>query len=70
MPSTLEFDPGLPLSISDVELAFVYGEGMFGPAPELRRPDVIRKSLLDPRCSGPDPNDHHALDVLSSIRSV
>jgi len=56
MTRPLEFNPGLPLNISDLDLACVYGYGVFGPAPELRHLDEIRQSLLDPRCSGPDPS--------------
>lgn len=63
MSKLLEFNPGLPLSIADEELAFVYGDGVFGPPPELRRLDDIRKSLLDPMCSGPDPVYGIAMDI-------
>jgi glucose-6-phosphate isomerase, archaeal len=35
-------------------LSWHIGPGCFGPAPELRRLDDIRKSLRDPHCSGPE----------------
>jgi glucose-6-phosphate isomerase len=63
MSTPLEFDPGLPLQISESHLAFEYGPGMFGPAPEMRRLDAIRPSLRDPQCDGPDPVYGIAMDV-------
>lgn len=63
MAIALEFDPGLPLRFSDRELAFEYGDGMFGPRPEMRSLDAIRPSLRDPRCSGPDPVYGIAMDI-------
>jgi len=59
----LEFDPGIPLTVSGEELAFEYGDGVFGPEPEMRRLDAIRASLRDPLCSGPDPVYAIAMDI-------
>ena len=44
-------------------LGFEYGPGVFGPAPEMRSLDAIRKSLRDPGCSGPDPVYAIVMDV-------
>src|SRR5580704_8359921 len=63
MSIPLEFDPGFPLSLSDRVLGFDYGDGVFGPEPEMRRLDSIRPSLRDPQCSGPDPVYGIAMDV-------
>jgi len=57
------FDPGLDIRLHTDSLSFLYGEGVFGPAPELRRLDEIRESLRDPNCSGPDPVYSIAMDV-------
>ncbi len=57
------FDPGLDIQLREGSLAFNYGAGVFGPSPELRRLDDIRKSLRDPDCSGPDPVYGIAMDV-------
>lgn len=59
----LEFDPGFPLRISARDLAFEYGDGVFGPRPEMRSLDAIRPSLRDPQCSGPDPVYGIAMDI-------
>ena len=63
MSTPLEFDPGFPIRLSEQDLAFEYGAGMFGPLPEMRRLDAIRPSLRDPACSGPDPVYGIAMDV-------
>lgn len=63
MSTSLEFDPGLSLRLSETELAFEYGPDVFGPRPEMRRLDAIRPSLRDPECSGPDPVYGIAMDV-------
>jgi glucose-6-phosphate isomerase len=63
MSIPLEFDPGLPLRLSETSLAFEYGAGVFGPEPEMRRLDAIRPSLRDPQCSGPDPVYGIAMDI-------
>jgi glucose-6-phosphate isomerase, archaeal len=59
----MKFPTGLDLCIRDDELAFQYGPGVFGPVPEMRRLDDIRKSLRDPECDGPDPVYGIAMDV-------
>ena len=59
----MKFPTGLDLCIRDDELAFQYGPGVFGPVPEMRRLDDIRKSLRDPECAGPDPVYGIAMDV-------
>lgn len=63
MSMQLEFDPGFEVRISHNDLAFEYGDGVFGPQAELRRLDAIRPSLLDPDCSGPDPVYGIAMDI-------
>ncbi|MBR5049096.1 MAG: glucose-6-phosphate isomerase [Erysipelotrichaceae bacterium] len=35
-------------------LGFSYGDRAFGPQPEIRKLDAIRKSLMDPQCRGPE----------------
>jgi glucose-6-phosphate isomerase, archaeal len=57
------FDPGFGIRLRGDTLAFEYGEGVFGPEPELRRLDEIRKSLRDPHCGGPDPVYGIVMDV-------
>lgn len=59
----LRFDPGLDVRVQAAGLGFDYGEGTFGPKPEMRRLDDIRPSLRDPECSGPDPVYGIAMDV-------
>jgi glucose-6-phosphate isomerase len=44
-------------------MGFEYGTGVFGPDPELRRLDAIRRSLRDPECEGPDPVYAIVMDV-------
>lgn len=61
--TTARFDPGFDIRIEPDSLGFQYGAGVFGPPPELRRLDAIRKSLRDPECSGPDPVYGIAMDV-------
>lgn len=53
----------LDFSLKEDQLAFTYGPGVVGPPAELRRLDAIRPSLLNPRCSGPDPVYGIAMDV-------
>lgn len=57
------FDPCLEVTLQPDALAFEYGPGITGPAPEMRRLDDIRASLRDPACSGPDPVYGIAMDV-------
>jgi len=59
----MEFDPGLAIRLSEFRLAFEYGQGVFGPKPEMRRLDAIRPSLADPDCGGPDPVYGIAMDI-------
>lgn len=44
-------------------LGFRYESGVFGPQPELRPLDAIRRSLRDPECAGPDPVYAIVMDV-------
>jgi glucose-6-phosphate isomerase len=53
--SSAKFDPKLGVRSHADDLTFSYNEGVFGPQPELRRLDSIRRSLRDPSCDGPDP---------------
>jgi glucose-6-phosphate isomerase, archaeal len=57
------FNPGLPINFDRASMDFQYPKGTFGPRPEYRRLDAIRKSLRDPNCSGPDPVYSIAMDV-------
>ncbi len=62
MSSNPIFDPQLGVR-STSDLQFEYGPGVFGPAPEFRHLDDIRRSLRDPNCTGPDPVYSIAMDV-------
>lgn len=57
------FNPGLAVTALHDPLGFSYGDGIFGPNPEFRSLDAIRKSLLDPDCDGPDPVYAIVMDV-------
>jgi glucose-6-phosphate isomerase len=57
------FDPGLEVRPRRAPMGFDYGPGVFGPPPELRSLDAIRRSLRDPGCDGPDPVYAIAMDV-------
>jgi len=57
------FDPGLDVRPLRAPLGFEYGTGVFGPPPERRALDAIRRSLRDPSCDGPDPAYAIAMDV-------
>lgn len=70
MSEALEFDPGLPIRLSQTDLAFEYSSNMFGPEPEMRRLDAIRASLRDPQCSGPDPVYGIAMDIGRHVDRV
>lgn len=50
----MEFDPGFDIVANERKMTFSYGDDVFGPAPEIRRLDAIRRSLRDPRCTGPE----------------
>jgi glucose-6-phosphate isomerase, archaeal len=58
----MKFDPKLGVRSLD-DLSFSYDKGVFGPQPELRRLDQIRRSLRDPMCDGPDPVYSIVMDV-------
>ena len=57
------FDPGIVVRLRPGELSFDYGDGIFGPVPEMRTLDAIRPSLSDRACTGPDPVYGIAMDV-------
>ncbi|MGC2300741.1 MAG: glucose-6-phosphate isomerase family protein [Acidobacteriaceae bacterium] len=57
------FAPGFDIRLPAGSLVFEYGEGVFGPEPEMRQLDDIRKSLRDPHCNGPDPVYSIVMDV-------
>jgi glucose-6-phosphate isomerase, archaeal len=61
--SSLKFDPKLGVHSHTGDLNFTYDEGVFGPEPEFRRLDDIRRSLRNPRCAGPDPVYSIVMDV-------
>jgi glucose-6-phosphate isomerase len=58
-----EFDPKLGVHTRARDLTFTYDEDVFGPQPEFRRLDQIRRSLRDPNCTGPDPVYSIVMDV-------
>ena len=57
------FDPGLDIRVRPHPLGFEFGPGVFGPNPEYRSLDSIRKCLYDPSCDGPDPVYAIVMDV-------
>ena len=57
------FDRKLGVHCQANDLRFSYDEGVFGPQPEFRRLDDIRRSLRDPACQGPDPVYSIVMDV-------
>ncbi|MFZ6029070.1 MAG: glucose-6-phosphate isomerase family protein [Chloroflexota bacterium] len=59
----MNFQPGFDIHTTSDPLGFAYGPGVFGPRPESRTLDSIRKSLLDPTCLGPDIVYAIAMDV-------
>jgi len=61
------FYPGLDITSTSPPLGFLYGEGVFGPQPELRTLNSIRQSLLDSQCGGPEIVYAIAMDVGKSI---
>ncbi|WEK34542.1 MAG: glucose-6-phosphate isomerase family protein [Candidatus Pseudobacter hemicellulosilyticus] len=63
MKQSLTFDPGFAIQPSTHPMGFVYGDTVFGPEPECRKLDDIRKSLLDPQSEGPDTVYAIAMDV-------
>jgi glucose-6-phosphate isomerase len=56
------FDPQLGVHPTE-DLGFTYDEHVFGPQPEFRRLDDIRRSLRDSECHGPDPVYSIVMDV-------
>ncbi|HUB61791.1 MAG TPA: glucose-6-phosphate isomerase family protein [Puia sp.] len=52
--SDLEFDPGFGIRVDLAAMGFGYAGDCFGPVGERRKLDDIRRSLLDPGCSGPE----------------
>jgi glucose-6-phosphate isomerase len=57
------FDPKLGVRCTSENLQFKYDDGVFGPKPEMRSLDAIRRSLRDPQCAGPDPVYSIVMDV-------
>ena len=57
------FDPKLGVHHDPADLTFRYDEGVFGPKPEFRPLDSIRRSLRNPNCDGPDPVYSIVMDV-------
>lgn len=57
------FDPKLGVHAAANDFSFHYDDGVFGPKPELRRLDEIRRSLRNPECDGPDPVYSIVMDV-------
>lgn len=45
---------GFDIHASSDPLGWSYGQGTFGPTPELRTLDAIRSSLQNPKCDGPE----------------
>jgi glucose-6-phosphate isomerase, archaeal len=60
---SVPFDPGLDVRPTRDPMGFDYGPGVFGPRPEMRSLDAIRRSLRSPECDGPDPVYAIAMDV-------
>lgn len=50
----MKYYPGIEISAKANPLDFVYGENVFGPVPEIRTLEDIRKSLENPDCDGPE----------------
>lgn len=59
----LKFDPRIGVHSHTSDLNFRYDEGVFGPHPEFRRLDEIRRSLRNPDSEGPDPVYSIVMDV-------
>lgn len=63
----MKFNPGFDIEPTVNPMGFRYGKDVFGPVVENRALDSIRKSLLDPECSGPDPVYSIAMDVGKTL---
>lgn len=50
----MKFYPGLEVEFREDPLDIQYGKQVYGPTPELRTLDSIRKSLIDPNSKGPE----------------
>ncbi|HTR25371.1 MAG TPA: glucose-6-phosphate isomerase family protein [Terriglobales bacterium] len=61
--SSAGFDPKIGIHWQNPEPRFTYDEGVFGPLPEFRRLDDIRRSLRNPASQGPDPVYSIVMDV-------
>lgn len=59
----MNFYPGFDIRPTAEPPGFGYGPGVFGPDVEYRTLDSVRKSLLNPLCTGPDPVYAIAMDV-------
>ncbi|MEI8093099.1 MAG: glucose-6-phosphate isomerase family protein [Spirochaetales bacterium] len=63
----MPFDPGFAIRPTFSPLGFDYGPGVFGPTPELRGLDAIRKSLKDPSCNGPEVVYAISMDIGKAV---
>ena len=50
----VKFFPGFSIALSETHFGFDVGEGCFDRGVEYRKLDSIRKSLMDPACTGPE----------------
>lgn len=57
------FDPGIGVKVKKDPMGFEYAQNVFGPVPENRTLDSIRKSLKDQHCTGPEIVYSIAMDV-------
>jgi glucose-6-phosphate isomerase len=57
------FDPGLDVRTDSQAMNFHYGGEVYGPAPERRSLEAIRRSLRQPDCEGPETVYAIAMDV-------
>jgi glucose-6-phosphate isomerase len=62
----MKFDPGFAIEATSNPLGFRYGEGAFGPPPEMRSLAAIRPALRDPQSTGPDPVYAIVMDIGKS----
>jgi len=59
----MQYDPGFDIKTRHHPMGFQYGPETFGPTPEIRQLDDIRKSLSDPDCDGPEEVYAIAMDI-------